>query len=353
MTGPGRSKHDLSPFDVMLDERMQRAVAAAGDFSPALAGMISYHLGWVDQHFASVDPVRIDRGKRIRPRLATLTCRSVCGSDAPSLDLAAGIELLHNFTLVHDDIQDESHLRRHRPTVWSIWGSAQAINTGDAMYAASRRALLGMSGASVPLERTLAIADAFDMVAIEIVAGQVTDLEFEGGQTETVDDYLRMIGMKTAAIVRFAAWAGAYAGGASGEVAEAYGRFGWAIGLGFQIRDDILGIWGTSTETGKPAADDLRRKKQSLPVIEFRSVASEADRRELERIYAQHEVTAADIETLLNAFDRYSVRRDLESIVQRYHDDAEATLDERAADAEPQALGELRSFVKTLSIRTY
>ncbi len=337
----------------MLDERMQRAVAGTGDFSPALAGMISYHMGWVDQRLTPVDPGTIDRGKRIRPRLATLTCRAVCGTDAPGRDLAAGIELLHNFTLVHDDIQDESHLRRHRPTVWSLWGPAQAINTGDAMYASSRLALLGMRDAGVPLERTVEIADAFDRVAIEIVAGQVTDLEFEGGQTETVDDYLRMIGMKTAAIVRFAAWAGAYAGGAADEVAEAYGRFGWAIGLGFQIRDDILGIWGTSDQTGKPAADDLRRKKQSLPVIELRSVASDIDRRELEQTYAQETVTEADVITLLTAFDRYDVRSDLESMVQHYHDDAAEALNELAAGADAAAIDELRSFVKSLSLRTY
>jgi len=353
MSTPSSASVATSAFDEMLDKLMVSAVSEARLFSRKLAGMISYHMGWVDRTFAPVDSGSLDRGKRIRPRLATLTCRAVAGDDERSRDLAAGIELLHNFTLVHDDIQDQSHLRRHRPTVWSLWGTAQAINTGDAMYAASRRALLGMRNAGVSPERTLKIADDFDRVAIEIVAGQVTDLEFEGGHSETVEDYLRMIGMKTAAIVRFAAWAGAYAGGATAEIAEAYGRFGWALGIGFQIRDDILGIWASAEETGKPAADDIRRRKQSLPIIELRGVADPGDRAMVERVYGKTPVTVSDVDAVLAALDSYGIRASVEARVGHYHDEAETILDQLGLHADAAAVGELRSFVKTLALRTY
>ncbi|MEZ4498500.1 MAG: polyprenyl synthetase family protein [Thermomicrobiales bacterium] len=115
----------------------------------------------------------MDQGKRMRPRLALLACRAVCGHDEPARHLAAAIELLHNFTLVHDDIQDQRMFAGHTgPPSGHSWGTAQAINTGDALYAASRRALLGMTSAQVAAARVLRIADAFDRVAMEIVAGQ-------------------------------------------------------------------------------------------------------------------------------------------------------------------------------------
>ncbi|MGD9712053.1 MAG: polyprenyl synthetase family protein [Thermomicrobiales bacterium] len=332
---------------------MAEALADARSLSPFLAGMISYHMGWVDKDFLPVDPGTIDQGKRIRPRLATLACRAVSGNDQRGWHLAAAIELLHNFTLVHDDIQDQSVMRRHRETVWSIWGSAQAINIGDAIYAASRRILLRMQSTGVSADRILAIADQFDAAALEIVAGQVTDLEFEGGRAATVDDYLSMIGKKTAAIVRFAAWSGAYAGGAPDDLADAFGHFGEALGLGFQIRDDILGIWGAASDTGKPAADDLRRRKQSLPVIELRAIASDADRDRLGHIYGNPDVPDSSVQEVLHLLDKYAVRHVTEAKVHHFHDVALATLEALADSCDPRALDELRSFVKALSFRTY
>lgn len=343
----------VSSFDAMLDEFMYAATLEAEHLSPQLAGMMRYHLGWVDEQFAPIDAESIDRGKRVRPRLATLTCRAVSGSDLPARQLAASIELLHNFTLVHDDIQDQSQFRRHRRTVWGIWGAAQAINTGDAMYAASRRTLLDTTPGEFPVERLLQIAAEFDRVAIEIVAGQVTDLEFEGGRQASHDDYLQMIGMKTAAIVEFAAWAGAMAAGAGAELAGQFGRFGRSLGLGFQIRDDVLGIWGAQAETGKAGADDIRRRKQSLPVILLRESSSSADRATLDTVWGQSSLDEADVGRVLALLEVYGVRKTAEAHVARHHDESIRLLESLAVRCHPTPISELRSLVNALSLRTY
>jgi geranylgeranyl diphosphate synthase type I len=343
----------LQTIDSMLDELMYASTIEAERQSPTLAGMIRYHMGWVDHDFTPIPAGTIDQGKRIRPRLALLTCRAVAGDDQAARHLAAAIELLHNFTLVHDDIQDESHYRRHRQTVWSLWGAAQAINTGDAMYAASRRTLLGMASAGVAAAKVLAISDEFDRVAMEIVAGQVTDLEFEGGREASHDDYLGMIGMKTAAIVEFAAWAGAASGGADSDVADTLGRFGRSLGLGFQIRDDVLGIWGTQAETGKPAADDIRRRKQSLPVILLREAVAGDDRESLESIFRKPEIDETDVERTLALLDAYQIRQTSEAHVTHHHDRAARLLDDASRHCRPEPVAELRSLVDALALRTY
>ncbi len=343
----------VSPQDLSLDDLMYASTTDAEDWSPALAGMMRYHMGWVDQRFSPLPAGSIDQGKRMRPRLALLACRAVCGLDEPAWHLAAAIELLHNFTLVHDDIQDQSDVRRHRATVWSLWGTAQAINTGVALYAASRRALLGMTSAQVAATRVLRIADAFDRVAMEIVAGQVTDLEFEGGREASHHDYLRMISMKTAAIVEFACWSGAIAAGADEGIADQFAQFGRALGLGFQIQDDVLGIWGSQSATGKPAADDIRRRKQSLPIILLREAAAPPDRERLNTIYANRETDSADVEHVLALLDAYQIRQAAEAHVAHHHDRSASLLESLAPGLHPEAVEQIRQLVSALALRTY
>ena len=178
-------------------------------------------------------PAAIDRGKRIRPLLALL-CAAAAGGDARrAAPLAAGVELLHNFTLVHDDIQDQSPTRRHRATVWKLWGAAQAINAGDALFAAAHLALFRLRQDASPPTWCCDLAAEFERMTIAIVGGQVLDLGFEGRNDVTPDAYLTMIAGKTAAIVRYAAWAGALLGGADAETADRFAEFGLALGSRF------------------------------------------------------------------------------------------------------------------------
>ena len=341
------------PFDVdaLITPHIAAAVGELDGPAPLLAGMGWYHLGYIDRDFARAPEGAVDRGKRIRPALALLCCAAAGGDPEDAAPLAAAIELLHNFTLVHDDIQDQSPTRRHRETVWTLWGIPQAINAGDALFAAAHLALYRLGDRGVSSDSILRLAAEFDRMTIAIVAGQVLDLQFETRSDVTPDDYLRMIGGKTAAIVRYAAWAGALIGGAS-DAAERFGEFGRALGLGFQIQDDLLGVWGSSAETGKAAADDIRRKKQSLPILLLRERAHGEDAAELARLYAAPEIDPDGIRRVLALLERYHVRREVERHVRTYHDEANAALETAVIRAPLSAAGALFALVESLSART-
>ncbi|MCC6792208.1 MAG: polyprenyl synthetase family protein [Thermomicrobiales bacterium] len=342
-----------SPLDIdrLIAPHMEAAVDVLAGPAPLLAGMGRYHLGWVDREFRPVAADAIDRGKRVRPSIAMLCCAAAGGRPEDAAPLAAAIELLHNFTLIHDDIQDHSPARRHRATVWTLWGAAQAINAGDALFAAAHLALFRLRQAGVPAELVLDLADAFDRMTIEIVAGQVLDLSFESRSDVAPADYLEMIAGKTAAIVRYAAWAGALLGGASPETADRFGAFGLALGLGFQVQDDLLGIWGSMAETGKAAADDIRRKKQSYPILLLRAAADDETGAELDRIYDREEIEPAAIGSVLALLDRYGIRGRVERLVRQYHDDAGRAL-EAAAHIDNPARRALLDRVEALASRS-
>lgn len=327
---------------------MREAVRDLGARAPLLAEMVEYHLGWAnwrveqDQH----------RGKLIRPMIAIESCRAASGrsDDSLAIPLAAAIELLHNFTLIHDDIQDNSPTRRHRATVWAKWGESQAINAGDALFAAAHLALLNARDA-IAAEPLLTLIDAFERTTIEIVAGQVLDLQFEAGSDVTTDEYMTMITGKTARIVEFAARGGAMMAGAEREVVSSFAQFGLALGLGFQVQDDLLGVFGNESVTGKAAADDIRRKKQSLPVILLRERASDHDRNALAAIYMDTAGGGSEIESVLTMMAEYEIESALAVIVDRYHDEAEAAL---AATGLPGGnLQSLRALTERLATRTF
>ncbi len=322
-----RTSHN---FDPPLERELRQSIEDLEGNAPMLARMARFHLGWIE---TNGEPTAYDvrqsvQGKRIRPHLAFLSCAAVGGEPVRAAPLAAAIELLHNFTLIHDDIQDRSPNRRHRATVWRIWGDAQAINAGDALFALAQRALLRTDPVHVPSETLIQLLDAFNRMTIEIVRGQVLDLEFEGRANVTPSDYLAMIGGKTAAIVRYAAWAGAIVGGASEATAQGLGEFGEALGLGFQLRDDVLGIWGSDDETGKDQTDDIRRRKKSLPILMLldRVQGEEAERlRERYRSDAIDETGVAEIRRLL---ETHGIHSDATAQVAHYHRIATESLDQ-------------------------
>jgi geranylgeranyl diphosphate synthase type I len=312
-------------IDALLAPSVRDALASLDGQAPLLAGMARYHLGEVDAHFQGSGVAGIHRGKRVRPALAILSCVAAGGNADEAAPLAAALELLHNFTLIHDDVQDQSPRRRHRSTVWSLWGVGQAINAGDALFAAAHLPMYRLV-TTQPAALVLRLAEAFDRMTIEIVRGQTLDLTFEGRGDVTTDDYLAMIEGKTAAIVRFAAWAGALLGGATELTAGRFATFGLALGLGFQIRDDALGIWGSLDATGKAPADDIRRRKQSLPILMLRERLGPDIRDEVDGLYAASPVGEEGVTRILSLLGESGVREDLDTRVIRYHDEARAAL---------------------------
>jgi geranylgeranyl diphosphate synthase type I len=247
-----------------LEGEMRAVLSGGEEATQPHYGMMQYHMGWVDARF---EPSDLPAGKRLRPILCLLACAEVGGRTRAALPAAAAIEILHNFSLVHDDIEDGDETRRHRETVWKLWGVPLAINVGDGMFALSYAALQRLSGEDVPPTAVLAALDVFTRTCVALTEGQYLDMSFERRDLVTVGEYLRMIEGKTAALVGASIAIGAHIGGAAPQQAEALQRFGHEVGLAFQIQDDVLGIWGDPAVTGKAAGNDVLRKKKSLPML--------------------------------------------------------------------------------------
>jgi geranylgeranyl diphosphate synthase type I len=338
--------------DALIEPSLLDAVAALDGRAPLLAGMVRYHLGYAGPDLRALDPRAGERGKRLRPAVALLAAGAAGGEPQTAAPVAAAVELLHNFTLIHDDVQDESAIRRHRPTVWGLWGVGQAINAGDALFAAAHLPLYRIAATDMTAELRLRLLEAFDRMTIAIVEGQTLDLGFEARPDVSPGDYLEMIAGKTAAIVQFAAWAGALLGGADEAASARWAEFGLALGLGFQIRDDLLGIWGAQEATGKAPADDVRRRKQSLPILLLRERLDDTERAELSRLFSAPNVDRAGVARVLALMEREAVREEVESVIASYHDRAAAALIAAAQPGSNPARDRLLALVERLSSRS-
>jgi len=223
--------------------------------------MLTYHLGWTGEGAGEEAT-----GKRIRPLLLLLTT-ATCGTDwKKALPAAAAVELVHNFSLVHDDIQDNSPKRRGRPTVWVKWGSPLAINVGDALFVLSNLAMTDLAS-DFPTDRVLESVRILQQTCLDLTRGQYLDMSFEDRTDVKVEDYWMMVAGKTASLLSASCHIGAILGNADESTVEAYRSFGHFLGLAFQVQDDILGIWGDENVTGKSAASDLIERKKTLPVL--------------------------------------------------------------------------------------
>jgi geranylgeranyl diphosphate synthase type I len=303
--------------------------------------MQQYQLGWRDQQLG---PVNVDPGKLLRPQLTLLACRAAGGDPRQALPLAAGIQLVHDFSLIHDDIEDNSDTRRGRPTVWKLWGLAQGINAGDGMFVIAHLALHRLSEAGVPAEVALEVLRRFDQTILTICEGQFLDLSFEGDLRISEADYLDMIGRKTAALAAAATGLGAIVGGADLATSQALFDFGQNLGLAFQVQDDVLGIWGDPAATGKPAAADLYRRKLSLPVIH--ALRTGAQSATLARLYSQDTISDADAAQLLEILAEAGARGYTEGVAAFYHQQALAALN--SAHGDTAALADLRTLAEQL-----
>lgn len=263
MKPPTPSLDELSSvMKPAIQEALHATLEAASEtLSEGLYTMLSYQLGWAGE---GAGPRA--QGKQIRPLLVLLTAGAGGGQWQRALPVAAAVELLHNFSLIHDDIQDNSPTRRGRPTVWKRWGKAQAINAGDTMFTLANRALLDLELSSSPAMYIQANR-AFQKTCLRLTQGQYLDLDFEERKGVTLDDYWQMVGGKTAALLGTATRLGAICAQVSGEREGAFYDFGYHLGLAFQAQDDILGIWGETEIVGKSNKSDLITGKKTLPIV--------------------------------------------------------------------------------------
>jgi len=273
---------------------------------PPLYDMMRYHLGWID---AGGHPLSNPAGKALRPTLCLVACEAVGEAYRKALPAAAALELVHNFSLIHDDIQDDDRERRHRPTVWAIWGKPQAINAGTAMRILASVSLSRLSEIGVPGEKRLRAQRVFDESSLRLIEGQYLDISYENRLDIGVAEYLEMIDGKTAALLACSLELGALMGTDDEAVIAALRSFGRNLGLAFQIRDDILGIWGDEKETGKPLASDIRRRKKSLPIVyALERVTGEA-RAKLLSIYRKEAIDDEDTLTVLGILNDIDVQQ--------------------------------------------
>ncbi|MGH2524219.1 MAG: polyprenyl synthetase family protein, partial [Anaerolineales bacterium] len=259
----------LTPLCLAAIEDELRQVVGSGppDLREYYA-MLEYHLGWdADAHRQASGSQLASSGKRLRPLLCLLSCAAAGGEWERALPMAAGLELLHNFSLIHDDIQDGSPLRRGRPTVWRKWGQAQAINAGDALFTLAHLAPHGLPQRGLDPGLTLRALAMFDHTCLVLTQGQFLDMTFEQRPRVGVGEYLAMIEAKTAALIAASTGLGALLAGADEDRRAHFEQYGRSLGLAFQIQDDLLGIWGDPAVTGKSAANDLEKRKKSLPVV--------------------------------------------------------------------------------------
>lgn len=251
-----------------------------------IPNVLQYHLGWVDR-YGNVSQTASSQGKALRPTLCMFSCDALGGDIARAVLGAAALELIHNFSLIHDDIQDQDVERRHQSTVWSIWGIPKALVAGDAMQAVGDiTALMGMEK-GVPVNVVLRVSEILTESYLEMIEGQCLDLRFETRTDISSDDYLGMVARKTGALLRSSVHIGALIATDDEHITQAFSEFGDHIGRAFQIRDDYLGIWGDAAETGKSNDNDIRRRKKSFPVVYGFEHASGTAKNELISIYNQ------------------------------------------------------------------
>ncbi len=327
---PPPSKSMVDEMLMELDAGLHRSVDRLQASQNGLWEMASYAMGWTGEGAGAETT-----GKRIRPVLCLLVCGGSGANWRAALPPACAVELIHSFSLIHDDIQDGDATRRGRPTVWKRHGQAQAINVGDAIFTLAFSSLSDVeSGRSAEWLRILS------GTCLRLTYGQYLDLTYEDAQRITLAEYQDMIEGKTAALVEAACRLGAVSAGAPLEKQESFARFGRALGLAFQIQDDYLGVWGDPRVTGKPNASDLLARKKSLPIL-YGLERSEKFRRLL-----SGEVTAAALPPLLAELDACGARDHALDLSRQWVDRAFESL--RAAQPQGEFGPELESLAHAL-----
>ena len=239
-------------------------------------------------------------GKRLRPCLALIACEAVGGRADDALETAAALELLHTFTLIHDDIMDKDEFRRNVKTVHTIWGEPVAIIAGDALFAKVFEAVAANARRlGLPADRVVEIFDTLSKASFEICRGQALDMLFEGRKDIGEKEYLKMVSGKTGALIEASTKVGALLGKGEHKKVEALAEYGRLIGMAFQIHDDVLGMVGEQEKFGKPIGSDIREGKRTLIIVRALETASPKDRKTLARALGNRKASKAEIKAAI------------------------------------------------------
>jgi len=240
-------------------------------------------------------------GKRLRPVLSMLCCEAVSGSHIDVIPFAIGVELVHNFSLVHDDIMDQSNLRRNMPTVHLEYGEPTAIIAGDLLFA---KAFESLESYPNDMKGFRKLYNLLIRSVIEVCEGQQFDMNFEHRLLVSEEEYLNMIKMKTAALFRISSEGGALAGVAKEEVQYQFSLYGTSLGLAFQIHDDFLDMNSTEETLGKDIGNDIRNGKKTLIAVHAFTHAEGEHRRKLKQIFGKATATDDEIQQVHEVFQK-------------------------------------------------
>jgi geranylgeranyl diphosphate synthase type I len=287
---PFASRTDrLEAMNTTLDRELGRLAQRVGSSQSALlTEMVQHHLGLRRNGDR--------RGKRLRANIALLSCEAFGRRYSEAIWAAVAIELVHNFSLVFDDVQDRDELRRGRPTIWKLWGASQAINAGAALEALVTRSVVDL----LPPRHVDRLRPALSLLSeamLSLCRGQVLDLQFEQRVDVSLEEYTEMITLKTASLFECAARLGGLAAGVGEASLERAGKFGHHLGIAYQVIDDIHGIWGTTAQTGKPTGSDLKNGKKTLPTLVALKGGAAGNRRVLRSLLTRSRFSGAEMET--------------------------------------------------------
>ena len=303
-----------------------------------LFGMMRYHMSWEDQEGGALSR---DEGKRLRPLLCLLACEALGGDYERALPAAAAVELVHNFSLVHDDIQDGSPTRSNRPAVWWLWGASQAINAGDAFYALGRLAIFKLHERGLPYEKVLKAAQLLDEACLQLCEGQYLDIQFQSEFDTSMESYLRMVEGKTGALFRCALQCGALVASDAEPVIEAVGNAGMKLGYAFQIRNDWTNLWGAASNE-QERASDLHNRKKSFPIVHALHKAQGKEKTELVSYLQRLRLQDEEVAKLISLLEAMDIKEESLQIANRYQLEAIAAL-EQTGFASP-TLERLKAF---------
>jgi geranylgeranyl diphosphate synthase type I len=340
-----KAERILARFRDVVDAEILRALEQRPRIP--LYEMLRYHLGL---GHLEAGTLAVATGKRVRAALCCLSCEAVGGEAEAAAPAAAAVELIHSFTLLHDDVADGDATRRGRPTVWKRWGVAQAITAGDALFSLADLVAAKLIDRGVPPAETLAVVAELNAATLALCEGQQMDIAYEGRADIAVDDYLAMVARKTGALMAAACGVGAHVAGGPVESANALRDFGQELGVAFQITDDILGLWGTPSDLGKPVGSDLKRNKRSLPVVHALSVVGDAERSGLAAQLAEGVTLDEEAARIAARMEAVGSQTFCEETAQQFLARALSALDSANLQREPRE--QLRAVATYLTERT-
>ncbi len=325
---------DFEAYRSALDQELREVFSSRQGF---LYDLLRYHLGWTDQRGLSEDN---PRPLNLPALPALLCCEALTGDFHPALPAAAGVDLIYNFVLVHGDVQSARPEAQDRPSVWWVWGPAQAINAGDGLHALARITIMRLAQKGVSPERVLQAVESLDRACLTVCEGQYLDLEFQDRMMVTSAGYFDMIARKTGALTGCSAESGALAAGADAATCAQFGDMGRKLGMAWQLGRDIADLWGPQGD-GMTGGNVLNKKK-SLPLIYAMESSTVATKRELGAIYSKRVLQPEDVANLLAILDQCDARRFSEEKAGELLEDAMQSVS--GLDLDDRAMASLRGL---------